>query len=88
MNLVEFLFNPKAKLNKIASYLYKTDIHGEVILGNVLIVGEKYENDEISLCGLSDKQFHIIFPQLKKIEEHLKKEGRVWEEKDFQENRF
>ena len=37
----------------------------------------EYENEEISLCGLSDKQFHIIFPQLKKIEEHLKKEGRV-----------
>lgn len=24
-----------------------------------------------------DERFHIIFPQLKKIEEHLKKEGRV-----------
>ena len=73
----EFLFNSKAELNKIASYLYQTDIHGEVILGNVLIVGEKYENEEISLCGLSDKQFHIIFPKLKKIEEHLKKVGKV-----------
>lgn len=40
------------------------------------------KNDYVIICGdfglwhdTEDKQFHIIFPQLKKIEEHLKKEG-------------
>ena len=41
----EFYFHcDETKLNKIASWLYETDRHGYPILGNALIIGEKYGN--------------------------------------------
>lgn len=35
-----------------------------------------------------DERFHIIFPQLKKIEEHLKKEGEYEKKKIFKRTDF
>lgn len=56
------------KINKIASWLYESDRHGYPILGNVLIVGEKYEGLAISFCAMSDEQFAIVYPKLKELE--------------------
>lgn len=56
------------KINKIASWLYESDRHGYLILGNVLIVGEKYEGLAISFCAMSDEQFDIVYPKLKELE--------------------
>lgn len=71
----EFYFHcDKTKLNKIASWLYETDRHGYPILGNVLIIGEKYGNAGIEFCEMSEEQFNLIFPRLKDCEKKLKEE--------------
>lgn len=55
--------------NMVGSYLYETDRHGHVIVGNILIVGEVWGSDGIDFCGMSDNQFNILYPQLKKLAE-------------------
>lgn len=71
----EFAFhcNEENQLNAIASMLYEADVHGSLILGNVLIVGEKVDDDGYDFCPLSDSQFDLVFGKLKHIEETWKK---------------
>lgn len=59
----------KLDVNTVASWLYESDRHGYPILGNVLIVGEKWDGDEISFCGIPSDQFSLIFPQLRRLTE-------------------
>lgn len=61
------------EVNLVGSWLYETDKHGYPILGNILIVGEKWEGDGISFCGLSADQFDQLFPKLEKITEKARK---------------
>lgn len=61
------------EMNLVGSWLYETDKHGYPILGNILIVGEWWENNEISFCGLSAEQLDQLFPQLKRITEEARK---------------
>lgn len=56
-------------INVVASYLYESDRHGSPIVGNVLIVGEKWERNGFSFCGISEIQFNTIFPKLKGLVE-------------------
>lgn len=60
-------------VNTVASWLYESDHHGYPILGNVLIVGEKLEDDGISFCGIPSDQFDLLFPQLRKLTEKARK---------------
>jgi len=60
-------------LNPIGCLLYESDFHGYPILGNILIIGEFYRNDGIDFCGLSDEQFNIIYPKIKKLAEKARK---------------
>lgn len=60
-------------MNVVASWLYESDHHGNPILGNVLIVGEKWENDGISFCGIPGDQFALIFPRLRRLTEKARK---------------
>ena len=46
---------------------------GYPILGNVLIVGEKWEGPGISFCGIPGDQFDLLFPQLRKLTEEARK---------------
>ena len=55
--------------NLVASWLY------DPILGNVLIVGEKWEGSGISFCGVPGDQFDLLFPQLRKLTEEARKIG-------------
>lgn len=57
------------KTNIAGSYLYEADKHGCVIVGNILIVGEKWTEDGIDFCGISDNQFNILYPKLKELTE-------------------
>lgn len=51
----------KLPINFIGSWLYETDKHGNPIVGNALIVGEKRTKDGIDFCGLSqDKITRLI----------------------------
>lgn len=69
----EFYFHyDKTKLNKIASWLYETDRHGYPILGNVLIIGEKYGNSGIDFCEISKEQFDLVFPKLQELGKKFK----------------
>lgn len=69
----EFLYHcDKFKLNKIASWLYETDRHGYPILGNALIIGEKYGNAGIEFCEMSEEQFDIVFPRLEELGKRFK----------------
>lgn len=59
--------------NLVASWLYESDKHGYPILGNVLIVGEKWEGSGISFGGIPGDQFDLLFPQLRKLTEEARK---------------
>ena len=59
--------------NLVGSWLYETEKHGHPILGNILIVGERWEKNGISFCGLSAEQFNQLFPQLRRITEEARK---------------
>lgn len=72
----EFYFHcDETKLNKIASWLYETDRHGYPILGNALIIGEKYGNAGIEFCEMSEEQFDLVFPKLKELGKRFKDAG-------------
>ena len=67
----EFYFHcDGTKLNKIASWLYETD--GSPILGNALIIGEKYGNEGIAFCEMSEEQFDLVFPKLEELGKRFK----------------
>lgn len=55
--------------NIVGSYLYEADKHGCAIAGNILIVGERWNEDGIDFCGISDNQFGVLYPKLKEIAE-------------------
>ena len=59
--------------NPVASWLYESDKHGHPILGNALIVGEKWGGPSISFCGIPGDQFDLLFPQLRKLTEEARK---------------
>lgn len=50
--------------NLIGSYLYETDIHKQRIVGNILFVGEAWEEDGIGFCGIDDKVFAVLEQKL------------------------
>ncbi len=50
--------------NLIGSYLYETDKHGCPIMGNILFVGEKWNNKGIDFCGIADSTFELLELQL------------------------
>lgn len=55
------------KMNFVGSCLYETDKHGYAIVGNILIIGHKWDGDGIGFCGISDKQFDLLYPQLERL---------------------
>lgn len=55
--------------NTVGSYLYEADKHGNHIMGNILIVGEQQTRDGIDFCGMSEQQFELLYPKLKKLVE-------------------
>lgn len=54
-------------VNPIASYLYQTDIHGQPIVGNVVIVKEGIFEDERDIVGIPDDEANSIMGKLLKI---------------------
>ena len=72
---VKRLGMPGFAAKQIASWLYETDRHGYQILGNALIIGEKYGNAGIEFCGMSEEQFDLVFPKLKELGKRFKDAG-------------
>lgn len=46
--------------NLIGSYLYKSDVHNQPIVGNVLFVGEEWGDDGIDFCGVEEETFKLL----------------------------
>lgn len=46
--------------NPVGSYLYRTEQHGQPIMGNILFVGEKWGRDGIDFCGINDRVFGLL----------------------------
>lgn len=65
----------KLPVNMVASWLYGADVHGCPIVGDVLIVGEYWEGDGVSFCGLSEYNFGILFGQLQLLTELARRQG-------------
>lgn len=54
------------EINVLASYLYGADIHGQPIVGNVLFVGEKYDEDrELCFCSIDEYEAELLTSKLK-----------------------
>lgn len=60
-------------VNLVASWLYESDLHGHLIRGNVLIIGEHWKSEGFEYCGMSDEQHRLLYPKLEK----LTKEARI-----------
>lgn len=54
----------RSRSNLIGSYLYGTDVHGYPIMGNILIVGEKWGDEGIDFCGIEKSVFEPLQQQL------------------------
>ena len=61
-----FLFQD-LPLNLVGSFLYETDRHGSPILGDILIVGERWTSDGIEFCGIDEEELQRLFAQITKI---------------------
>lgn len=65
------------QVNSVGSLLYETDKHGAPIVGNILIVGEKWYNSGISFCGIEDSQFEKIYPQIEMLANKIKEMSKT-----------
>ena len=68
----EGLLKEHPLVNTIGSFLYKTDVHGHPIVGNILLVGEVYHNDGIDFCGIDDEVFDALLQKLEVLSESAK----------------
>lgn len=68
----------KNEPNLIGSYLYETDKHGHPIMGNVLFVGERWNDDGIDFCGIEDSVFEELRMQLNYILDAIKETKEVF----------
>lgn len=68
----EGLLKDTAVQNPVGSYLYETDRHGHPIVGNILFVGEKWEEDCIAFCGIEESACKKLEAQLKDMVEEMK----------------
>ncbi len=69
--------SPMPPINYMASWLYGADMHGQVIVGNVLFVGLKLENGSPSFCPLDDMEGLTLYVKLfNGLEKSREKRGR------------
>lgn len=50
--------------NLFASWLYKSEEYSSPIFGNILLIGEYDTGDGYSFCGLSEKEYDSLLPQV------------------------
>lgn len=59
--------NHNLEVNVVGSWLYESDLHGNPILGNILVIGEYWGGDGVEFCGMSDEQYNLLYPQLEEL---------------------
>ena len=55
------------EVNVVGSWLYESDLHGNPIFGNILVIGEYWGGDGVEFCGMSDEQYNLLYPQLEEL---------------------
>jgi len=60
--------------NMLGSYLYESDRHGYPIMGNILLVGEKLDEDGIDFCGIEDSVFRKLAGQIEEMINKIEEE--------------
>lgn len=55
------------KPNLIGSYLYEVNKRGNLIMGNVLFVGEYLDKEGIDFCGIENNVFEVLKQKLEKL---------------------
>lgn len=63
--------------NIVGSYLYETDKHGNPIAGNILFIGEKWDEDGINFCGINEPVFESLKAQLDNMVSSIKEKTEV-----------
>lgn len=58
-------------INPVASWLYGSHEHGSPIVGNVVFVGEFYENCGISFCGIEEMTFRFLCKKMETVSEKI-----------------
>jgi hypothetical protein len=63
------------EVNVIASWLYGTDLHGSVIVGNVIFCGECFDDESLGLdfCGLEPDVEEKILEMLKRYAKKIER---------------
>lgn len=61
------LFNDELDVNKVASWLYESDVYECPIMGNVLIVGEKHTADGYIFCDIPENIAESLKSKLEQI---------------------
>lgn len=61
--------------NMIGSYLYETDKHGCPIMGNILLVGEKWSDEGIDFCGIDESALRSLESKLNDMIIAFKEKG-------------
>lgn len=46
--------------NLVGSFLYGTDLHGEPVVGNIVIMKDGYRNGEHDIVGLTDEEVMVV----------------------------
>ena len=46
--------------NLVGSFLYGTDLHGEPVVGNIVIMKDGYRNGEPDIVGLTDEEVERV----------------------------
>lgn len=57
------------RINLIGSWLYGTDMHGCPIFGNIIIVGEYFDDEAcgVNFCGLEPEVEEAVLKELKEL---------------------
>lgn len=63
----EGLFKSEVKVNVLASLLYGYDMHGQPIVGDVLVCKNQYTEDGIETVGLTDDEIEQLCNQISEI---------------------
>ena len=54
------LFSPQPRLNVFASYLYGAYIHGQVIVGNAVLMKNRFDDDGVSTIWFTKEEAYAL----------------------------
>ena len=61
--------------NLVGSFLYGTDLHGEPVVGNIVIMKDGYRNGEPDIVGLTDEEIERVQSSMSTLLKSLRPKG-------------